>query len=123
MRALSARETAPARGVDDTEAVALRVLHDDVVRVSGPAVPLHLAGAEAGEPSDLRRLILRVKVEMDAWREGPPARHHVERHVWTPPIPRMQQGEVIIVRHADHIVQRGRPERFLTLEILDANDD
>src|SRR5207249_11887158 len=108
--------------VDDAEAVALRVGEDDVVGVRGPLVPVDLGSSERDQAPDLGGLIVRVEVEVDARRHLYRRAHTVEGDVRPDAVPRTEQGEVVRVTPARHVVQRSRPERLLALEVVDTND-
>ena len=84
-------------GRDDAEAVAFRVLHDDVVGIRWLLVPVHPTGPERFEPAHLGILIIRAQIS------------------------RVQQCEAVADGLARRVVERRRPERDLAGEVVDAD--
>ena len=70
-----------SRRIDDAEPVAFGVGEDDVVGIGRPLVPMDFGRPERDQALDFGRLVVRVQVEMDPWRDLQRRMMPIERHV------------------------------------------
>ena len=79
-----------------TETVAFGVGKDDVIGVRRSLVPVHLSRAQRLQPLHLPGLVLRVQIEVKAWRDLHRRGNLVERQIRPDSVPRSELDEVVV---------------------------
>lgn len=110
-------------GVDNAEAIALRILENDVIGVGRPFVPLDLPGSQRLEPFDLFGLVLCVEVEVDTGGHLHCRIDSIQRDIRSHAIAWPEQGEVVTTTLSWNIIEGLGPELLLAFQIVDANDN